>query len=76
MKDRDSTTLEKFQRRAVELLAHKFEFDYSKAKTACPQEEIEHYFQVWAPQVIRETALRKLVWHSVMANRREKARSK
>jgi hypothetical protein len=76
MKDRDSIELAKFQDRTVELLAHKFEVEYSKARKACPQEEIEHYFQVWAPGVIREIALRKLVWRSILTNRRAKARSK
>ena len=76
MKDRYSIELEKFQNTTIELLAHKFETDYLEEKKLCPQEEIEHYYQIWAPSAIREIALRNMVWRRIMNNRRAKARSR
>ena len=53
----DPKKITDFQKRAVELLVNKFIMDYRRSG-----EEIEHFYDVWSRQFIRELYLRDLVW--------------
>ena len=55
-----------FCKRAIDLLCHKFISDYRVAMHYSQGEEIEHFFEVWTPQNIRELTLREMVWSRVM----------
>jgi hypothetical protein len=64
--------LESFQRRAVELMAHKFILDYRTVMSHGQGEELEHFYEMWSYNHIREVVLREQVWHSVMLKLRER----
>ena len=58
--------LAEFQKRAIDLLAHKFLSDYRRARANCQGEEMEHFWEVWSKNTIIEISLRELVWKRVM----------
>jgi len=53
-----------FQKRAVKLMAHKFVFDYAMVRRR--GEELEHFYEMWSYNHIREVALRRQVWRCAM----------
>ena len=61
-----------FQKRAVDLMAHKFIADYRCAMHHSPGVEIESFYEIWSYNHIRELALREQVWHCTMLRLRER----
>jgi hypothetical protein len=64
--------LESFQKRAVELMAHKFVSDYRMAMSQGHREELEHFYEMWSYSHIREIALREQVWRCALIRLRER----
>jgi len=64
-----------FQKRAIDLLVHKFIFDYDCINQKF-EAEIESTYEEWARAHIREIYLREQVWRGVMTEllRRNHAR--
>ena len=60
-----------FHKRAIALMGNKFLHDYRNVK----EEEIEHFYEVWAPTHIRELVVREQVWHYVMQKLKDTGRS-
>jgi len=60
------SNLTEFQKRAVELLAHKFIADYAAVTRKCAGEELEHFYEIWAQRTIADVSLRGIVWKKII----------
>ena len=64
--------LEAFQKRAVALMANKFVADYRLVMSHGQGEELEHFYEMWSSNHIREIVLREQVWRCVMLKLQER----
>lgn len=66
MDSRRDDNLTEFKKKTVYLMVHKFVADYKYMKSAHAGEELEHFFEDWAPRYIREIPFREQVWHAAL----------
>ena len=72
MQNQQNEELALFQKRAVELLAGKFIDEYKQLKANIPCMELEHVYEVWSQNTIRENRIRQSVWRRSLQILQEK----